>query len=145
MKRTGHYAIQKWEQTPIEGESTFDHAVVSIAFTGDLTGDGLTRYLMTRLPGGAMSYTGYIRFDGILDDRTGSFLLLDTGWYDGAEIARGSFEIVTGSGSGDLAGIRGSGHYMATHKDAVEFAGHTWEPTPEGTASWIMDIEIGDA
>ena len=50
--------------------------------------------------------------DGGIGDRSGSLVLQSTGEFDGKEAA-GPLEIVRGSGTGDLAGITGSGTFSA--------------------------------
>jgi uncharacterized protein DUF3224 len=48
-----------------------------------------------------------------IGDRTGSFVLLQTaGTFDGKE-AKGALSVVPGSGTGDLRGLRGNGHFSA--------------------------------
>jgi Protein of unknown function (DUF3224) len=58
------------------------------------------------------TYTGYERFTGSLGGRPGSFVLrLEGGFKDGA--ARTTWTVVEGTGTGDLAGLRGEGGYVA--------------------------------
>ena len=58
------------------------------------------------------TYTGYERFTGSLGGRAGSFVLrLDGGFEKG--VARTSWTVVEGTGTGDLTGLTGEGGYVA--------------------------------
>jgi Protein of unknown function (DUF3224) len=61
-------------------------------------------------------FAGLLRFDGRLGDRTGSFVLTGNGDYDGTR-ARLDLTIAPGSGTGELAGIRGTATSVSTHED----------------------------
>jgi hypothetical protein len=61
-------------------------------------------------------FAGLLRFDGRLGDRTGSFVLTGQGDYDGTR-ARFDLTIAPGSGTGELAGIRGTATSVSTHDD----------------------------
>lgn len=61
-------------------------------------------------------FTGLLRFDGRLGEHAGSFVLTGQGDFDGAR-ARVDLTIVPGSGTGALAGIRGTGTSVSTHED----------------------------
>ena len=78
------------------------------SFTGDLEGESQVEYLMMYRPDGSASFVGLERFTGRIGDRSGTFVLQRTGTYE-AELAKESYSVVPGSGSGALAGLRGSG------------------------------------
>ena len=62
-------------------------------------------------------YIGYELVRGTLDGRTGTFVLAASGDHSGG-VARTDVTVVPGSGTGELAGLRGAGHYAA---DAMEY------------------------
>jgi hypothetical protein len=66
---------------------------------------------------------------GRLGERPGSFVLTGSGTYDGSH-ARVDYTVVEGSGTGDLAGVRGTGTSVSTHAD------YPFMPL-------ILDYEIG--
>ena len=115
-KATGGFAIKGWDEQPYaehEGAPKLTHARVTSAYGGDLEGQGTARLLMLR---GRMdydaTYAGYERVVGSLGGRSGSFVLrLDGGFERGA--ARTTWTVAEGTGTGELAGLRGEGGYVA--------------------------------
>jgi hypothetical protein len=65
---------------------------------------------------GASIYLGLLCVEGTLDGRSGSFVLRETGTFDG-KVSRAELSIVPWSGTGELAGIQGSGLSVSTHED----------------------------
>ena len=61
---------------------------------------------------GTATYTGLERIVGRLGDRSGSFVLRADGRFDGGA-ATTTWQVVDGSGSGDLSGISGTGTSVA--------------------------------
>ena len=112
---TGTFTIKAWDEQPYaeaEGAPKLTHAGVTTTYTGDLDGEGSYGLLMVYDRADA-TYTGYERFTGSLGGRSGSFVLrLEGGFKDGA--ARTTWTVVEGTGTGDLAGLRGEGGYVAT-------------------------------
>lgn len=84
-------------------------------FTGDIEGTSLVKavMLLTENSGPAV-YVGIERFDCTVHGRTGTFLLTHTALMPDPG-ARTRWEIVQGSGSGDLQGIAGSGEIQPDH------------------------------
>jgi hypothetical protein len=113
-KATGTFTIKGWDEQPWAeaGDAPkLTNARVTTAYTGDLEGEGSYQLLMV-YHGTDAAYTGYERVAGSLDGRSGSFVLrLDGGFEGGA--ARTTWTVVEGSGTGDLAGLKGEGGYVA--------------------------------
>jgi hypothetical protein len=113
-KASGSFTIKAWDEQPwaeLEEAPKLTHARVTIAYTGDLEGEGTYQLLMV-YHGADATYAGYERVAGSLDGRSGSFVLrLDGGFEGGA--ARTTWTVVEGSGTGDLAGLQGEGGYVA--------------------------------
>lgn len=113
---------KSWDEKRI-AEVDAVHALASATFTtdyaGDLVGESTCGLLICYLDGAAGEpgslvgpYTGYEQVSGTLVDRSGTFALAVKGDHrDG--VARTEVEVVVGSGTGELAGLRGSGHYTA--------------------------------
>ena len=96
-------------------------------FTGDVDGDGAAEWLMCYRDDGTAHFVGLQRVDGSIDDRSGSFVLETIGEFDG-KVAKWTAAVVPGTGSGELAGLRGDGRFEA----------------PMGsTASFELEYEIG--
>jgi Protein of unknown function (DUF3224) len=86
---------------------------VTTTYRGDLEGEGTAGLLML-YHGDDAAYGGYERIAGTLGGRSGSFVLrLDGGFEQGA--ARTTWTVEEGTGTGELAGLRGEGGYVATH------------------------------
>ena len=118
-KATGGFAIKGWDEQPYaehEGAPKLTHARVTTAYGGDLEGQGTAGLLMLYDNDDA-TYAGYERVVGSLGGRSGSFVLrLDGGFERGA--ARTTWTVAEGTGTGDLAGLRGEGGYVAKQGEA---------------------------
>jgi hypothetical protein len=85
---------------------------VEESFAGDITGDGVVEFLQAALPDGSASFVGIERVTGSLAGREGTFLLQDAGTVAG-DVVNGDWFVVPGSGTGQLAGLRGEGGFRA--------------------------------
>lgn len=81
-------------------------------FSGDIEGDGVVEFLQAGRPDGSASFVGIERVTGRIGDRQGTFLLQDAGTVDG-NVVSGEWFVVPGSGTGQLAGLRGTGGFRA--------------------------------
>ncbi|GMK59540.1 hypothetical protein CspeluHIS016_0801460 [Cutaneotrichosporon spelunceum] len=81
-------------------------------FIGDARGSGASAYISTEMPDGSQRFEGHIFFTGTLLDKTGGFVIAS---HRGrmADTVTAQWEIVPGSGTGELAGISGAGPYLA--------------------------------
>jgi hypothetical protein len=85
---------------------------VEESFSGDITADGVVEFLQSSTPEDSASFVGIERVSGALAGRTGTFLLQDQGTVEG-DLVRGEWFVVPGSGTGELAGLRGDGGFQA--------------------------------
>jgi hypothetical protein len=111
----GTFEIKGWEESAYEelsGDAKLTRASVAQAFTGDLEGEGSVEWLMCYREDKTADFVGLQRFVGRLGDRSGSFVMQTRGTFDGTE-ARGRLDVVERSGTGELAGITGSGAFSA--------------------------------
>ena len=92
-------------------------------FSGDLDGDATARHLRVIRPDGTATFTCVERFAGTLGGRSGSFALTASGHTDEASVVHGRWEVVPGSGTGQLRGLRGYAAFYA-------------KPIPDGPAGW---------
>jgi uncharacterized protein DUF3224 len=81
-------------------------------FTGDIEGDGSVEWLMCYLPDTSATFVGLQRIDGSVGGHAGSFVMQAVGMHDGKQ-SKASWSVVTGSGTGELAGISGEGSFHA--------------------------------
>jgi hypothetical protein len=115
--------MTSWNEEPFEEHDAgtkLTRAKVTQAFTGGVEGEGLTEWLMFYRADGTADFVGFLRVAGKLDGREGSFVLENRGTFDG-KAAAGPLTIVPGSGSGELAGLRGGGEFSAPMGHEAEF------------------------
>jgi hypothetical protein len=104
------FKIDAWDEQPYADKLT--RAQVKATYSGDIEGQGETEWLMCYREDKTADFVGFQRIVGRVGDRSGSFVFESTGAFDGKE-ASGPLAIVKGSGTGDLAGITGSGTLTA--------------------------------
>jgi len=119
MKRTANsrFAIKRWDEKPYnEGQdlAKLTRASVSKTYTGDIIGEGHVEYLMMYRSDGSATFVGLERVVGQLAGKTGSFVLQRTGVFEGG-LAKESYSVVAGSGTGELSGLRGDGRSAVGH------------------------------
>jgi hypothetical protein len=112
------FKIEGWDESPYaenEDGGKLSRASVRQSISGDIEGEGSVEWLMCYRPDKTAEFVGLQRIDGRLAGRSGSFALLQTdGSFDGT-VARGRLEVVPGSGTGELRGLRGQGEFSAPH------------------------------
>ncbi|MET9971424.1 DUF3224 domain-containing protein [Streptomyces sp. NPDC006356] len=109
----GTLDVSDWVESVVAesaGQSKQAAAHCQAAFTGDLEGSGRADWLLVYVTEGLTRFVGTQRFEGKLTGRSGSFVLQTHGTYadSGVEV---TWEVVPGSGSGELAGLSGTGGY----------------------------------
>ena len=111
---TGKIQVKTWETTPFDnGPGPSLHEIrVTEDFTGDIAGDGTARMLQTLRGDGTASFVAVERVVATLGGRKGSFVLQDEGTL-AANRVTGTWFVVAGSGTDDLAGLRGEGGFEA--------------------------------
>jgi hypothetical protein len=85
---------------------------VEESFSGDISGDGVVEFLQAARTDGTATFVGIERVAGTIGQRRGTFLLQDSGTLED-NIVRGEWFVVPGSGTGELAGLRGTGGFRA--------------------------------
>jgi len=127
----GTFTVASWEEDTYQdlaGQEKLTKARMGFRLTGDLAGDLVSDSLMYYREDGTAEYTSLQRFTGQIAGRSGACMMIADGGYDGGE-ARSAWRVIPGSGTGDLAGLVGSGVSVAA-------AGQ-----PGGTYS--LDYELG--
>jgi hypothetical protein len=111
------FAIRNWDEKPYgEGQDLpkLTRAAVTKAFTGDLAGEGHGDYLRMARSDSSATIVGLERVVGHLAGRAGSFVLQRTGIFENG-VAKESYSVVPGSGTGELLGLRGEGTSAVGH------------------------------
>ena len=95
-----------------DGGSKVTRASVTMAFDGDLEGEGAVEWLMSYDGGSTARFVGLERVVGKVGGRSGTFVLQHIGAFDG-ETATADLLVVPGSGTGELKGLSGEGTFEA--------------------------------
>src|SRR5256714_15306526 len=107
----GVITVHKYEPVayhePIEGPK-LAKIHVEESFSGDIEAQGVVEFLQAARPDGSAGFVGIERVTGTIGGRTGSFLLQDQGTVAG-NVVSGDWFVGPGSGTGELAGLRGEG------------------------------------
>jgi len=114
-RATGMVSMAGWQEevyAELEAAPKLSHDRVSHTFSGDIEGEGTARFLNAYRDESAAAYCGFERVVGRLAGRSGSFVLQVTGHYENGA-ATNAWSVVPGSGTGELAGLRGEGGYVA--------------------------------
>ena len=109
-RATGHIDVTSFQANPYDdaGALSISEVQVTEEFTGGIVGVGSVRFIMVNEPDGAAHFTGMERFLGKVGERTGSFILQNSGTLkDG--VLNSTWKIIPGSGAEGLEGIRGEG------------------------------------
>jgi Protein of unknown function (DUF3224) len=108
-------AVDKYEpavyEQPAEGQPLV-RIHVQERFSGDIQGDGVVEFLQAGRADGSASFVGIERVTGTLAGQQGTFLLQDAGTVAG-NVVSGEWFVVPDSGTGELAGLRGTGGFRA--------------------------------
>ena len=96
----------------LEGDAKLTRANGAQRFSGDIEGEGSVEWLMCYSADGGATYVGLQRIVGSIGDRSGSFVIQAAGGFDGAR-SKGTWNVIEGSGTADLAYITGEGGFEA--------------------------------
>ncbi len=113
----GDFEVTSWEEQPangLAGTVKVTTARIGQRFTGGIEAETMADMVMTYRPDGTAEFVGHHRVLGRIGRLSGSFVLRASGAYDGTE-ARTDFEVIPGSGTGDLEKLAGSGSASAGH------------------------------
>jgi uncharacterized protein DUF3224 len=119
MKNTANarFAIKSWDEKPYsEGPDLpkLTRATVGKTFTGEIEGEGTVEYLMMYRSDGSATFVGLERISGRIAGKTGTFVLQRTGVFEGG-LAKESYFVISGSGTGGLQGLQGEGSSAVGH------------------------------
>jgi hypothetical protein len=113
---TGTIAVQVWAPEPYDQPAegpTLVRIHVEEDFDGDVTGRGVATFLQTLNADGSATFCALERVTGSLAGRQGTFVLQDSGTLAADGAVAGTWHVVPGSGTGELAGLRGEGGFAA--------------------------------
>ena len=114
---TSRFIIKSWDEKPYsEGPDLpkLTRAAVSKTFTGDIAGEGHVEYLMMYRSDGSAAFVGLERVVGHVGGKAGTFVLHRTGVFENG-VAKETYFVIPGSGTGELLGLRGEGESAVGH------------------------------
>ncbi|MEO6214077.1 MAG: DUF3224 domain-containing protein [Vicinamibacterales bacterium] len=122
MRATSAFTIDKKDVQPVEWQGgQMSHTRFYKMFTGDLTGTSIVEAIMMAAENdGASVYVGIERFECAIHGRTGTFLLTHAATHH-ASGGGAAWQIVSGSGTGELQGITGDGQILPKHELALTY------------------------
>jgi len=120
----GTFTMVNWEESYYTPEGTWPRlSTVESAntFTGVVEAETILRYTMIYLTETRGVFTGLQTFTGTVAGRRGSFTVQEQGAWEDTTVTS-EFTVIPGSGTGDLAGISGTGEYRAVQgQDAYPY------------------------
>ncbi|MFF6876765.1 DUF3224 domain-containing protein [Streptomyces sp. NPDC012474] len=121
---TGHFTSADWQERAIgPGEDAtprLAHASVRNAFTGGIEAAGtICEYTIVYVTAKTGSFSGMELVTGRVEGREGSFAVEERGFFDEEGTVHCTFEVVPGSGSGELTGLAGKGDFTARHGETA--------------------------
>ena len=126
----GEFTVKGWEENDLRdlgGGTKLTKATMTFAFEGEIAAEGVAETVMFYRSDGTAVYTGLQRMTGQVGGRDGTFVVLADGTFEGGT-ATTRWQVIAGSGTGDLTGLTGSG-------EAVAASGN-----PGGTCAFDYDL-----
>ncbi len=123
MKVTGTLRGTHWRETTLDeiGEGTkLTQVQENWKLQGEFEGEGSATYQMSYTRRDVVLYVGFERLTGTFHNKSGSFVVRTNGSFHNG-VAQAQWNIVEGTGTGELATIRGSGQYEARGHDPAPF------------------------
>jgi hypothetical protein len=119
----GTFTVSAWDENTYEelkngGKLTRAH--VTFGLDGDLEGEGGWEAVMCYRDDGTASFTGYQHTTGRLGGKQGGFVLRADGTFSDGQ-ARTYWEVLDGSATDELTGLRGSGTAVTTGSTGGDF------------------------
>ncbi|ONI73530.1 hypothetical protein ALI144C_45385 [Actinosynnema sp. ALI-1.44] len=93
-----------------EGGARIGDARMTFRYSGILDGESKSAGLLAYTTGNTGTSTGAEVFTGTIDGKAGTVILRTTTTFDEEKVS-GTFEVVPGTGTGDLADAKGHGGY----------------------------------
>ena len=120
-QNSGTFTNGSYDMRPfnaIDGGPTLLRYSANDRFTGIIEGEGVMEASAVMHVDGSGSYLGLQRVVGRIGERVGSFVLQQQGTFIGSQVSA-TWRVVRGSGTGDFAGISGSGGFEAAQDEPV--------------------------
>ncbi|MFF1694914.1 DUF3224 domain-containing protein [Streptomyces sp. NPDC058257] len=115
----GTFTFSHWDEKPVAGADSgarIAHAAVTNDFTGTIEATGTScEYTLVYTDETTGAFVGYEFVEGTVEGRTGSFVLEQRGSFGADGTITCALTVQPGSGTGELAGLGGTGAFTARH------------------------------
>jgi hypothetical protein len=130
MRANATFEILSADQSPYDdGDGArLMRGRVTKSYRGDLEGNATAELLLAQTADGPGAYAAQERFTGALHGRRGSFVTQYGAVSGNGHGAETTWTVVPGSGTGELAGIRGHGNLVVR---------------PDGRREFCLDYDLG--
>jgi hypothetical protein len=111
---TGTIESKTWDFEPLaelEGGRRLIRMSATDLFHGDIEGETRAEFVATLGGDNSSEFAGIYLFSGDLEGRRGTFMLRTVGASDASGFTQGEWQVVRGSGTGELEGLNGSGEF----------------------------------
>jgi hypothetical protein len=115
MRATGTFTVTGGSEQIIReapGEVKLTRVSGTQRFSGGIVADGSVEWVFCYRPDRSARFVGLQRIEGSIDGRSGSLVMESIGDHDGRQ-SKGHWRVIAGSGTGELASIRGEGTFDA--------------------------------
>ncbi len=116
------FDVESWDEKPFaEAPDTakITQATVTRKYSGDVTGTSDTVWVMAYADDAHATFVGIERVTGTFGGKDGTLVLEHVGTFaDG--VATADLSVVEGAGTGDVAGLKGSGDLVADPSGKVK-------------------------
>ncbi|KOW00014.1 hypothetical protein ADK65_16050 [Streptomyces sp. NRRL B-1140] len=131
----GHFTFADWQERVIapgeDANPRLAHASVRNTFTGGIEAAGTAcEYAIVYVTAKTGSFSGMELLTGRVDGREGSFAVEERGWFGEDGTVHCTFEVVPGSGSGELSGLTGKGDFTARQGETTVAYRFAYEVEP---------------
>lgn len=113
---TGHITYQGWKEEEVGPTGTFPRlarASVTNSFTGGIEAAATScEYTVVYVDDANGTFSGMELLSGRLDGREGTFVVEEHGSFGADGTVHCTFEVVAGTGTGELAGLSGTGSFV---------------------------------
>ncbi|SFK55842.1 Protein of unknown function [Pseudovibrio ascidiaceicola] len=116
------YKVEEWKEEIAEAfsmASKFASVRAQGPLSGEIVGQVSMFYLLAYVTEKEGKYSGYTQISGRYGSHEGTFLVEESGVFDGETVCS-SMTVVPGSGTGGFERVSGRGEYVASHGNAVE-------------------------
>lgn len=115
VQTTGQFTFANWEERAVGSSGAsprLAHASVINTFSGGIEAvDTTCEYSIVYVTEKTGTFTGMEMLAGRLDGREGAFVVEERGSFGADGTVRCTFEVVPGTGTGELTGLRGTGGF----------------------------------